>query len=545
VTRRGGILTFAGRGDVDHLDPTCANYSASAVIERAYTRQLVAYPSTNRREQAGELIADLAERVPTRVNGGISEDGLRYTFTVREGARWDTAPARPVTARDVVRGIKRLGNPVARCPLLQYYADAITGLRSYCAGFRRVPPEPGAIADYLETVDLPGVSALDDRTVTFTLDHPTPDFLSMLTLAFASPAPAEYLAHLPASPGFDRSLRSCGPYRITHREPGRLLVLTRNPVWSQHADPVRRQYVERIEVRMGLTADEACEAVIAGDADVLWDTPPRLGDPAVLADHGELNPALIINFASPNAGRATSDLRVRRALAYALDKSAIARIYGESASVAGRLLPHGEPAAFYATEGGRGDPDRARKLLADAGYGNGLTLKMIYRDAGRHPAIARAVRESLGRAGIDVELVPVPQADFYPRYLERAAHARAGAWDITTQGWLPDWPGLNARSYLQPHFDSSDIGEHDETWGVVYGCYRNPATNDLIRRAVTAPDEASAGELFRRAEAQVMEDAAVVPILFQRSRTLHSARVRGFTGYPSYLGDPTHMWIAS
>jgi peptide/nickel transport system substrate-binding protein len=494
-------------------------------------------------------VADLAERLPTRANGGISADGCRYTFTIREGACWDTTPPRQVTAHDIVRGIKRLGNPVARCPLLQYYADAIVGLRSYCAGFRQIPAEPGAIASYLEAVALPGVTALDERTVSFTLSHPTPDFLNMLTLAFTTPAPAEYLAQLPASPGFDQVIRSVGPYRISHRVPGQLLVLSRNPAWSRQTDPVRHQYADRIEVRMGFTADEACAAVIAGEADALWDTPPgTAGYPtAVLADHGELNPALIINFASPNAGRATSDVRVRRALAYALDKSAIARIYGWSATVAGRLLPDDKDGndGFYPTEGGAGDPHRARKLLADAGYGDGLTLKMIYRDAGRHPAIAGVVRTSLARAGIDVELLPVPQADFYPRYLERAANARAGVWDITTQGWLPDWQGNNARSYLQPHFDSSDIGEHDDTWGVVYGCYRNPVTNDLIRRAVTAPDEATASELFRRAEALIMEDVAVVPILFQQSRTLHSARVRGFTGYPSYLGDLTHMWIAT
>ncbi|WP_160165849.1 ABC transporter substrate-binding protein [Actinoplanes sp. OR16] len=550
---RGGTLRYVGHGDVDHLDPACANYTASAVIERAYTRQLVTYPSTSDPDRAGTLIADMATEVPTRDNGRISADGRVYTFTVRDGVCWDTPSPRPVTAADVVRGIKRLAGPVGRCPLLQYYADSIAGMAEFCAGMAAVPARADAIARYLENHDVPGLRAVDERTVRFELVAPTPDFLDMLTLPFASAAPVEYLEHLPAGPDFDRSLRSNGPYRVVTHRPGETIVLERNPAWRPESDPVRGQHVARIEVLMGRSQDEACAEVAAGTADALWDVAPPAGDvtPAqrVTARTGELNPCLLINMVSPNAGGATRRVEVRRALHYAVDRTAIARIYGGAAEAATQLLPPGNPAYrpsdLYRTGDPSGDPDRARQLLADAGYTDGLTLRMIHRDTGHHPAVGAAIRDALARAGIHVELVPVPHADFYPKYLEVAQNARDGVWDITTQGWLPDWQGNNARSYLQPHFDSSRVAEESATWGACYGFYRNPATSDLIHSAGTAAEARDANELYHRAEQQILRDAAVVPLLFQSSATMYAERVRGITTFPNYLGDPTQMSVLS
>ncbi|MGW9299704.1 MULTISPECIES: ABC transporter substrate-binding protein [Streptomyces] len=552
MTRRGGTLRYAGRGDVDHLDTVCANYTASAVVERAYARQLVSHRSTD--DGTVELVADLAEQLPTRERGDVSGDGRSYTFTLRDGACWNTPEPRQVSAYDMARGLRRLGNPVARCPLLSYYTDTIEGMRAYCEGFARVPGRVDALAEYLEGAELPGIEALDERTLVIRLLHPTPDFLDMMTLPFASAAPAEYLRHLPASADFDAHLLSDGPYVPVRHVPGEQLVLERNPAWRQDSDPVRGQYVDRITVTLGLSQREASRRVDEGTADALWDVAPELESTEtsavrVSAANGELNPCLLINTMSPNEAGATGRLLVRQALQYAVDKRAVASVYGDPlpGTLATQLLPPGNPAHtpfdLYPTPGFRGDPDRARRLLAEAGYPDGLTLRMIHRDAGHHPAVAEAVRTGLARAGITVLLQAVGQAEFYAGYLDVADRARQGVWDITTQGWLPDWQGNNARSYLQPHFDSSDLTADDATWGVCYGFYRSAETNRLIRSATTAEDHATADAYYRQADRRIMADAAVVPIMYQDSATLHSRRVRGFTSFPNYLGDPTRIWL--
>lgn len=349
---------------------------------------------------------------------------------------------------------------------------------------------------------------------------------------------------------------STGPYRVDTYRPGRELTLSRNAAWRQETDTVRWQHVLQIQVIMGVPASEAIERVAAGDADALWDVPPPDGTTPlggariVRTDSGELNPCLVLNTVSPTETNALADIRVRQALAYAVDKRAIADIYGGPghAMITDQLLPEGNPAhrpfSLYPSPEGRGDPAAARRLLAAAGREDGLTLTMAHRDAGRHPQVAEAVRDALARAGITIRLKPVAQSDFYPRLLQDAENARSGVWDLVAQGWLPDWQGRNARSYLQPHFDSAALGYQDPTWGVVYGGYRNPIVNSLIRDAVTATDAATADQLFHEVDRTVMSDAPVVPILFVKSATLCSERVRDFRVHPYYLGDPTHVWLA-
>jgi ABC-type transport system substrate-binding protein len=109
----GGTLKLLGSGDVDHLDPASAYYTVSYTLERAFTRQLVSYPSSSEISVATSVAPDLATTLPTTANGGISADGKTYTFHVRPGVEWNTSPARAVTAADVVRGLQRICNPAS------------------------------------------------------------------------------------------------------------------------------------------------------------------------------------------------------------------------------------------------------------------------------------------------------------------------------------------------------------------------------------------------------------------------------------------------
>src|SRR5215472_16175324 len=92
----GGTLRWVASGDVDHLDPMSAYYTATGILERAYTRQLITYPSSNDYNKAITLVPDIATAVPTTANGGISSDGKTYTFHLRPGVMWNTTPPRAV-----------------------------------------------------------------------------------------------------------------------------------------------------------------------------------------------------------------------------------------------------------------------------------------------------------------------------------------------------------------------------------------------------------------------------------------------------------------
>jgi peptide/nickel transport system substrate-binding protein len=540
--RRGGTLRIVGEDGVDHLDTAAAHDPSSYALARAFTRQLVTYPADSHPRRAAGLVADAATQVPTRANRRISEDGLRYRFTVRDGVRWDTDPPRQVTSYDFIRGLERLCNPVAPAGTAGYFTATIAGYDEFCAGLRTVEPAPEAIRNYLEFTDIAGVTALDDRTFELTLTRPTSDFLNIMALPSASAAPEEYLDHLPDGAGFRRHTISNGPYSIVHHDPDRRIVLARNPAWR--ADPVRAAWVDRIELTFGATAESVQRQLESGVADLAWDTPvpaariPSLrGDERLaLHDTGSVGPYLAINTRGNGNGVALRKLAVRRALNYAVDKVAVGQAYGgpRLRVPLGQVLPPSvsghRPFDPYPTPGHRGDPATARRLLARAGHPRGLTLRLVHRADGEEPAAARAARFALARAGVVVTLVPVSPAVLSEGYLDAPDAARRIRWDLALMSRAPDWVGNAARTLFLPPF--SGQGDAAETAA-------------CVGRALAAADAGAAAPIWHECDRLVMSDAPFVPLLTPRLATYRAERVRNVIHLPlTAASDVTHVWLA-
>jgi peptide/nickel transport system substrate-binding protein len=349
----------------------------------------------------------------------------------------------------------------------------------------------------------------------------------------------EYDAFLPDSPELRANLRSNGPYRVTRYVPGRELRLEPNPAWRQDADPVRHRYLDAVEVVMDRVPPERIAAVIgAGRADLPWGTLPaepyEQGEKE--PDHGlghALDPYLVLNT------RTMPDPDIRRAVAYAIDKAAVAEVYrelraGTVVRVAGSVVPPGNDAHQdldpYATPGGRGDPERARDLLAAAGHPDGLALTLVYPDTEAGPGVAQACAAALAKAGITVRPLAL-DAGAYHRLLRDPARAAAGEWDVAVAARTPDWCHLNGRVFLQAMFQTNP-----SPGTANHGQYSEPAVDELIDRALAAVEEPGrAVAAWRAAERRVLEDAAVVPILFQTpcAPRLRGARVRDAIPMPA------------
>jgi peptide/nickel transport system substrate-binding protein len=553
--RRGGTLRIVGESDVDHLDTASAYYTPSYMLERAFTRQLLTYPADRDRNRADDIVADVAADVPSTANGGISADGKTYTFTLRDGVRWDTQPPRDVTAQDFVRGLERLCNPKTPVGAPGYFTTTIAGFDAYCEGLTKVAATPAAIRGYLEAHDISGLKASDDKTLEITLLQPTSDFLNIMALPFASAAPEEYLQYLPDSPEFRQNTISNGPYSIETYEADQRIELARNPAWDQAADPVREAWVDRIEVEFGNTAESVQQQLETGDADMSWDTPvptariPMLRDDERLGiqESGSTAPYIVINMQGNNNGGALKKLLVRQALNYAVDKVAVGQVYGgpDLNTPLHQVLPptidgH-EPFNLYPSDGDKGDPKTARQLLTRAGYPNGLTLKMLHRTEGNQPKAAQTIQASFAMAGIKVQLTPLDTAAFYGEYLDVPAAAKRGAWDIATPSWLPDWTGNAARTLFVPLFYGKDYGPGSTN----SGGYVDAQTDACIDRALRAADAAEAAPIWHDCDRMVMGDAPFVPLQNQKQVTFHSDRVENFIYYPlTSAGDITHVWLA-
>jgi ABC-type transport system substrate-binding protein len=558
---RGGTLELIGDSDVDHLSTSSAYYSVTNIVMRGFTRQLVTFPAVQDFDAQTELAADLAREVPTKENGGISADGLTYTFHIRQGVKWDTQPARAVTAGDVVLGFKMMCNPVSPVGAPGYYRDTVEGMSEWCDAFAKVPGEVAPIKQFVTSREISGVSATDDSTLVVKLRKPSADFLHLVLMPFASPMPVEYLEYVPDGPEFRQHTISNGPYRITSYTSARELHMGRNPAWDPASDPLRKAYVDSIHVVMGINAQSVQQQLEAGTADMSWDASPPTADIGRLIDSKD--PNLIIgpegdryivllympiNLMSNNANGAFKKLEVRQALNYAVDRTAIVQINGGPlvarplhqavvSTAAGFRTDNYNP---HPTPGEKGDSAKAHDLLVAAGYPNGLPIKLLYRTNSIHPLVAQTVQASLNKVGFQVELIPSTGSDFYAKYLRGPETASRGVWDVAIAGWFPDWYGNNGRTVIEALFDGRTIGPNS----VNYGGYDDKQVEADIDRALTAQTQEESYKAWSDAATKVIEDAAIVPLVEYKSTQYKSSRVRNCVfSLLSLNCDVTALWL--
>jgi ABC-type transport system substrate-binding protein len=552
---KGGTLVMLGQSDIFNLDTTSGYYTVDSILERAFTRQLVSYPTAPGFLDQIQVKPDVATAVPTKGNGGISADGKTYTFHLKSGVKWNTTPARQVTAGDFVREFKMLCNPASPTGAPGYFEATILGMDAYCKGFAKVKGTAAAIQAYVNGHALPGVVAKNDLTLVFHLTGSAPDFPNILAMGFSSARPAEYMQYVPDSADMRQHTIADGPYQITKYVPGKEFQLDRNPAWDSKTDSLRHAYVDHMKVTEGLTQDSVQQQIQAGTGDMDWDvTPPSQNIPGLLASHDQrlvigpsgpyyvaLNTYMVMNqYAGPLKNKL-----VRQAAEYALNKNAIVQIFGgpRIAAPADQVVLPGNVGYIenyhpYPNNNGNGDPTKSKALLTKAGFPNGVTLKLLYATTDPAPRIAQSMQASLQKGGFKVKLVPTTGADFYGKYMLVTSTAQKEAWDIAAPGWIPDWFGNNGRSVIVPLFTHPGNGSSD------YTGYNSPVTNKLVDQALTADTPGQAATFWRKANQQIMKDAVVVPIEFQKFTAYHSSRVQGCVFFFFTINcDPTNVWL--
>ncbi|WP_415183905.1 ABC transporter substrate-binding protein [Phaeovulum sp.] len=546
----GGTLRILGSGDLGHFDPTSVGTVAANNFVRATQRTLISYEASTDESVRIAPQADLVTDVPQP-----TDDGLTYTFTLRDGITWDTPTgARAITSADFERGIKRMCNPSLGSPFLTYYVSLIEGLDSYCDGFAATEPTVDAMKAYVEGTDISGIETPDDKTIIIRLKERAGDFIYMLSLSAAAPAPIEVMDYMPDGPDYRANFVASGPYTVAEYVPDTVLRLKRNPAWNPESDPLRKAYVDEIEMVLGLQPDAAIQQIQAGDADLLFDilVPPALlpmlqatGDDKLMAIAVGRTSFIFINTVADNNNGALRDLKVRQALNYAIDKAAVVQQMGGAYVAAPQngifgpgVLGHHD-FDLYPSPEHKGDPEKAKALLAEAGYPDGLTLKMPFRNLNDEPAIAQTIQASYKKAGIELELIPVTAADYYSKFMTNPDNTKAGGWDIAPVSWSPDWAGGAARSVFQPQF--SYDGRH-QTYN--YTDYNNDAANATAAEAINATTPEDVGKLWGEVDELVMADAPIVPLISQNVIVYHSEAAKNFQPYAlGANGDWTNIWL--
>lgn len=534
----GGTLRVASlASDMDSLDPLTGYDTNAWAVQRTITRQLVTFPgSTGELKDDTEIVPDLAE------SWDISEDGRTYTFHLRDGISYSGSSTREIVAGDFVYAVKRFCDPNKQVAAINYFHLAFEGFTQFCDEFAAVPTgDLAASKQFIDTHDISGVRAVDDKTLVITAPSKSYDFLDILTMNFVTPLPPEVASqYYGDSLEFRQNFPSSGPYRIDSYRPGQQLVLAKVEGYNHDADPARKAYVDEIVVDFTTNSeDSVVQKVQSGEADLTlyMDVPPR----AVLNQYSSTdNPNLhtsdsgaanfVVINAKPEAtfpgATALRDPRVRQAFAYAVNKTNL--VQGQGGPIAAKpngqivtstLLGH-EPFDPYATPDGKGDPETARRLLAEAGFPDGLTLDAVYRSTAQFESIAVTLKEDLAAAGITLNLMALPGTE-YTSYLQDPT----SRYDVALSGsFTPDWQGRSTRMLLGGWLNSEAAPCGKGNVNAI--CYSNDRLNELARQAFPSDDPAP---IWAEADRVVSTDLPWVPLFEKRKNLISSDRVTNWT----------------
>jgi peptide/nickel transport system substrate-binding protein len=538
-----------GVSDVDYMDPNISYYAIGYLGARLWSRQLYTYPAIA--AEATKSVPDLATGPAT-----VSPDGLTVTVSIRKGAQWNTTPARQVSAADMVRGVKSTCNPAQPFGGLPDFEDLITGFQSFCDGFAKVKPTAPAIAKYINSTDLPGVTVgADPLTVVFHLTHAASYFPDMLTLTAFSPRPKEYDAYVPASPQLATHTISDGPYAVTSYTATKNITLDRNPAWEASTDPVRKAYVDKVVIDETVSQESAQQQLETNSpkADMEWnDFPPVSELPKLISSKDPLfslgetdssNPFVVFNLISPNNNAIMSKLPFRQALEYGINRANLIQDRGgpKVNPPLSQVLPKGIIGGTPYPDMYPYSIDKSKQLLSQAGA-TGVKIKILYNSQteGTKKNFA-TLQQNLQQVGITAIGVPASQSDIYTKYLPQPSSAKSGAWDIALEGWGPDWYGNAALSYFKPLYAGK---ASFPPGGSDYGFYDSAATNALVAQAQAAKTVDAAAALWHQADQQVMKDAIFFPITAPLWPNYRAKQVHNAVYIPTYQNyDPTNVWL--
>ncbi len=515
----------------DKTDNNASVDDAKTVLRRAN----IAEPATldpHRSEgvAANNILRDLYEGLVTEAADGelvpgtakrwtVSDDGRRYTFELKETARWSNGD--PVTAADFVAGFRRTVDPKTNST----YASMLAPLKNAALIIAGDAP--------VETL---GIRALNEKTVEIELDQSTPYLLGLLL------TPATYPLHRASFEAHGDSfvrpefMVSNGAYRIKDWRVGDRLTAERNPAYWDN-DNVAIDEVEYLPIE-----DAAVELNLfrAGEIDITSTVPSSqyAALRETYPDALHVNPLLGTYFLVLDTTQAPlADKRVRKALTMAVHREDISRVVLGSANPgAWSFVPDGIVGYSGYHYPWRDEPREAqlataRELYAAAGYSQDkpLQIQLLYNTGDNHRKLMVAVQEMIRQnLGAEVELI---NQEWKVMLQTRKDF---DAWDLLRFGWNGDYQ--DAYNFLEIFQGNNPLNAAG---------WQNPAFDALLQDANEEQDLALRAKILRAAEAMLLEDYPMLPLYFYASKHLVSDRVTGFSATIMDRIYSQHMRIVS
>jgi len=494
------VLQLTASDDVPTLDPALGYDTASWTFEQAIFDTLVRYGDAN-----VELEPDLA------LGWEISKDATSLTFHIRHDARFSTG--RAVTSADFKYAIERVLRPSTRSKGSEYYRG-IVGAADFIAGRAR---------------EVSGIETPDPYTIVFHLNGPDPIFIHKLTMPFAAAVPREVAEKW--GDDFSHHVVGSGAFKLFEWISGQRLVVVRNPYYFARGLPKLDAVVEL----MGVNDELEWLKYEAGEIDVSTITPPEF--PRVMK-----SPALkaltikTITVTTDYLGMNCqmppfTDVRVRQAFNYAIDKKKLLALLNGRGVVARGVLPPGLPGYTPDVNGYPYDPEKARRLLEEAGVRKNFASVLWMRADQTMLLLGQSVQQDLALVGINVVLKPVAWGPL----LEAIREPRNV--DLFMLAWEADFP--DPENFLEVLLSKQQWGSNNDTF------FYNPEFDDLLNQAAPIADLARRFELYRKAEQIIIQQAPWVFLYHPVSYVIRQPWVHDYVLNPMRPSRFEKVWLSA
>ena len=493
-------LVFNLGEDPETIDPTLNNSSgAGTMILNAFEGLMV----LDENDQPVEGTAESME---------VSEDGLVYTFKIREDAKWSDGEA--VTADNFKYSWLRALNKETAAEYA-YQLFYIKNAEKFYNGEA--------------TAEEVGINVIDEKTLEVTLETPTAYFPQLLAFTTYVPLREDIVSANPEGWATNpETYVSNGPFKLVQWDMKDQLVFEKNEnYWDK--DSVK---LESLTFKLVTDDTTAYSELKAGNFDMVNSVPTNEIEPGIEEGLVHVNPKLGNYYFAINVGKQdtlSEDVKevlnnklVRQALNLAIDRQEIIDNVGKAEQIpAYSFVPQGitdengndfASKEYYDPSDMEGNIAKAKELLKEAGYenGNGIpTIELMYNSEGAHKDICQIIQQNWEEIGVNVELTNQEWAVFLNT-------RQQGDYQIARHGWIGDY--IDPMTFL----DLWVTGGGNNDCG-----FSNARYDELIAAAKVETDSAKRLEMLREAEDILMDEMPILPIYYYTTVTAANENVKG------------------
>ncbi len=506
----GGTYNFPLSSDPVAIDPTMAFESQGTLVARQIFQGL----TREGLDANGNITAE-----PAIAESWETTDNVTWIFHLKKGVSFQPPVSREVKAKDVVNSWTWVTSRKNESPVAYVLAPLVgCGDDGYLVSAKK---------------GLTGVKALDDYTLEVKLRYPFADLPLLLLHTVASVQPVDYIKEVGVG-SYRAKPVGTGPYLLAKWQRGTVVKLTRNP---DYWDSSTAGYLDGVQLPITKSADEEwqkfqkgtldCSRVPAGKVWSIKDNPKiksgewsAKGWPILAVDY------IAFNMKDQVVG-GEQGLKLRKALQGAIDvPRLIDALYEGQATAATGMTPKGAPGWVADLNPLHpNDPGGAKAAISEL---DPPALKYWYNTDESNQKMAEIIRGSWRTAGAEVKLTNYEWGAFLAKIAK-------GKGQIYRQSWISDVPSPD--NFLAPLFESKQPSSLNTSF------YRKKEFDALLHKARATTDQKERFAIYHEAEAMLLSDAVVIPLVYPQDYRVTSNRIGGFTLSPTGLVPMWKLWV--